>query len=78
MVVPIIFNKNGVGWPLIIDQRLVHLTPHVFPSHRSHSWISCVDHYLVEKSVGVSLWYYRKWTFMQNFDKNGGCVAIDH
>ena len=21
----------GVVWPLIIDQRLVHLTPHMFP-----------------------------------------------
>jgi hypothetical protein len=29
--------KMGVVWPLIIDQRLVHLTPHMFPCHRSHS-----------------------------------------
>jgi hypothetical protein len=32
MVVNAIFDKIGVVWPLIIDQRLVHLTTHVFPS----------------------------------------------
>ena len=31
-----IFDKNGVVSPLIIDQRLVHLTPHMFLCHRSH------------------------------------------
>src|SRR6187455_165917 len=41
-----IFGKMGVLWPLIIDQRLVHLTPHMFPCHRSHSWISGGDHFL--------------------------------
>jgi hypothetical protein len=41
-----IFDKMGVVWPLIIDQRLVHLTPHMFPYHRSHSWISGGDHFL--------------------------------
>jgi hypothetical protein len=35
-------------WPLIIDQRLVHLTLHMFPCHRSHSWISVGDHFLVK------------------------------
>jgi hypothetical protein len=30
-------TKMGVVWPLIIDQRLVHLTPHMFPCHMSHS-----------------------------------------
>jgi hypothetical protein len=33
---------------LIIDQRLVHLTPHMFPCHRSHSWISGGGHFLVK------------------------------
>jgi lipoprotein signal peptidase len=42
-------TKTGVVWPLIIDQRLVHLTPHMFPCHRSHSWISGGDHFLVKK-----------------------------
>jgi hypothetical protein len=41
-------TKMGVVWALIIDQRLVHLTPHMFPSHRSHSWISGGDHFLVK------------------------------
>jgi hypothetical protein len=30
-------SKMGVVWPFIIDQRLVHLTPHMFP---------CIDHIL--------------------------------
>jgi hypothetical protein len=38
----------GVVWPLIIDQRLIHLTPHMFSCHRSHSWISGGDHFLVK------------------------------
>jgi hypothetical protein len=33
-----IFDKMGLVWPLIIDQRLVHLTP--------HSLISGGDHFL--------------------------------
>src|SRR5690348_4391704 len=41
-------TKMGVVWPLIIDQRLIHLTPHMFPYHRSHSWISGGDHFLVK------------------------------
>jgi hypothetical protein len=39
-------TKMGVVCPFIIDQRLVHLTPHMFPFHRSHSWISGGDHFL--------------------------------
>jgi hypothetical protein len=38
----------GVVWPLIIDKRLVHLTPHIFPYHRSHSCLSGGDHFLVK------------------------------
>src|SRR6187455_204923 len=41
-----IFDKMGVVWPLIIDQRLIHLTTHMFPCHRSHCWISSGDHNL--------------------------------
>jgi hypothetical protein len=33
---------------LIIDQRLVHFTPHMFSCHISHSWISGGDHFLVK------------------------------
>jgi hypothetical protein len=62
-------TKIGVVWPLIIDQRLVHLTPRMFPCHKSHSWIS---------GGGISFRYYWKWSFMAIFDKNGGRVAIDH
>jgi hypothetical protein len=40
--------KMGVEWPFIVDQRLVHLTPHMFPCHGSHSWISSGDHFLVK------------------------------
>jgi hypothetical protein len=39
-------TKMGVVWPFIIDQRLIHLTPHMFPCHRSQSWISGGDHFL--------------------------------
>src|SRR5688500_20354979 len=38
----------GVVWPMIINQTLVNLTPHMFPCHRSHSLISGGDHFLVQ------------------------------
>jgi hypothetical protein len=41
-------SKMGVVWQFIIDQRLVHLTPHMFPCHRSHSWIFGADHFWVK------------------------------
>jgi hypothetical protein len=41
-------TKMGVVRPLIIDQLLVHHTPHMFPCHGSHSWISCGDHFFVK------------------------------
>jgi hypothetical protein len=41
-------TEMGVVWPFIIDQRLIHLIPHMFPCHRSHSWKSGVDHFLVK------------------------------
>jgi hypothetical protein len=41
-------SKMGVVGPFIIDQRLVHITPHMFPCHRSHSRISGGDHFLVK------------------------------
>jgi hypothetical protein len=41
-------TKMGVVWQLIIDQSLIHLTTHMFPCHRTHSWISCGDHFLVK------------------------------
>jgi hypothetical protein len=39
-------QKMGVVRPLIIDKRLVHLTPHMFHCHRSHFWISGGDDFL--------------------------------
>ena len=41
-------TKMGVVWPLIFDQRLIHLTAHMFTCHRSHSWIYGADHFLVK------------------------------
>jgi hypothetical protein len=72
MVVHAIFDKNRVVLPLIINQRLVHLNPQMFPCRGSHSWISRGDHLLV-KIVGVSLWYIENGR-----SQNRGCVAIDH
>jgi hypothetical protein len=50
MVVHAIFDKMGVVWPLIIDQFRVHLIPHMFPCHSSHSWISGGNHFLVKNA----------------------------
>jgi hypothetical protein len=57
-----------VEWPLIIDQRLIHFTPHMFPCRRSHSWISSGDHFLVKNPYML---------VFSNIE-NGGYVAIDH
>jgi hypothetical protein len=70
-------QKIGVVWPLIINQRLIHLNPLMFPCHRSHSRISGGDHFLVKNNFvltfriienGRSCYFRLKW----------GCVAIDH
>jgi hypothetical protein len=63
-------TKIGVVWLLIINQRLVHLTPHMFPCRRSHSWISDGDHFLVKNLLvlafgiienGCSCYFQQKW-----------------
>ena len=41
-------TKMGVVWPLIFNQRLIHLTTHMFPCHRSHYLIYGGDHFLVK------------------------------
>jgi hypothetical protein len=69
----IFLTKIGVVWLLIINQRLVHLTPLVFPCHRSHTWISGGDHFLVKNPLVLL-----KMGVHAIFDKNGGCVVIDH
>jgi hypothetical protein len=69
-------TKMGVVWPLIIDQRLVHLTPHMFPCHRSHCWISGGDHFL-GKNLNVLAFGIiengHSWLFLTKL----GVVAID-
>jgi hypothetical protein len=67
----------GVVWPFIIDERLVQLTRICFHV------IGHILGFLVEtiswlKSIGVNLRYYLKRLFMAIFDKNGGCLIIDH
>jgi hypothetical protein len=73
-----IFDKNGGC--VAIDHRPEARTPH--PTYVSLPKITFLDlwwiPFLGQKSVGVSLRYYRKWSFMAIFDKNGGCVAIYH
>jgi hypothetical protein len=41
-------TKLVVVWPLIFDQRLIHLTTHMFPCHRSHSRIYGGDHFFAK------------------------------
>jgi hypothetical protein len=48
-------TKIEVVWPLIIDHSLVHLTPHMFPYHRSHSWIFGGDHFLYKNGDIVAI-----------------------
>jgi lipoprotein signal peptidase len=65
--------KMGVVWPFIIDQRLVQLTPHMFPCHRSHSWISSGVHFLVKKPYVLAFGIIengRSWLFST---KSGLC-----
>jgi hypothetical protein len=59
-------TKMGVVWPLIIDQRLVHFTPHIFSCHRSHSWIYGGDHFLVKNLLVLAFGIIengRSWLF---------------
>jgi hypothetical protein len=60
-------TKMGVVWPLIIDQSLVHLTPHMFPCQRSHSWIYGGDHFLVKNPLVLAFGIIengRSWLFL--------------
>jgi hypothetical protein len=59
-------TKMGVLWPLIIEQRLVHFTPHMFSSHRSNSWIFGGDHFLVKNPLVLAFGIIengRSWLF---------------
>jgi hypothetical protein len=66
-----------VVWQLIIDYRLLHLTPHMFPCHRLHSWFSSGDHFLAKNSL-VLVFGIIENSLHAIFDKNGRCVAIEH
>jgi hypothetical protein len=69
-------TKMGVVWPFIIDLWLVHLTPRMFPCHRSHSWISSGDHFLVKNSYVLAFGITengRSWLFST---KLGLCPLI--
>jgi hypothetical protein len=61
-------TKMRVVWPLIIDQRLVHLSTHMFPCQRSYSWIFGGDHFLVKNLYVLAF----------GIIENGGSVAISH
>src|SRR5690348_6362939 len=80
-------TKMGVVWPLIIDQRLIHLTPHMFPCHRSHSWISGGDHFLVKNSNvlafgiienGRSWLFSAKWGLCSHLSSTRGSYTSPH
>jgi lipoprotein signal peptidase len=63
----VILTKMGVVSPLIIDQMLVHLTQHIFPCHRSHSWISGGVHLLVKNPYVLAFGFIengRSWLFL--------------
>jgi hypothetical protein len=49
----------------------------MFPCHKSHSWISGGDHFLVKNPNLLAFGIIENWSFMAIFEKNGSCVAID-
>jgi hypothetical protein len=73
-----ISDKNGGC--VAINHRPEARTPH--PTYVSLPYITFLDFwwrpFLGQKSVGVSILYYWKWSFMVIFDTNEGCVAINH
>jgi hypothetical protein len=59
-------TKMGFVWTLIIDQRLVHFTPHMFSCQRSHSRISGGEHFLVKNPLVLAFGIIengRSWLF---------------
>jgi hypothetical protein len=50
-----------------MDQRLVHLTPHIIPCYRSYSWISGGDNFLVKNMLMLAFGIIencRSWLFL--------------
>jgi hypothetical protein len=85
MVIHGYFRQNGGC--VAIDHRPEAHTPHptYVSFHRSHSWISGGDHFLVKNLQVLAssiIENGRSWLFSRSlmaiFIKNGGCVAIDH
>ena len=80
-------TKMGVVWPLIFDQRLVHLTLHMFPCQSSHSWISGEGHYLVKNLLvlafgiienGRSCYFRQKWGLCGHWSLTRGSYTSPH
>jgi hypothetical protein len=57
--------------------RWSYTSPHICFLAIDHNLGFLVETISWSNSIGVSLRYYRKWSFTL-FSKNGGCVAIDH
>jgi hypothetical protein len=78
IVVHAIFDKN-MGC-VAIDHRPEARTPH--PTYVSFPLVTFLDfwwrQFLGQKSEGISLLYYLKWSFRAIFDKNEDCVAIGY
>jgi hypothetical protein len=74
----VIFDTNGGC--VAINHRPEPRSLH--PTHISLPYITFLDFwwrpFLGQKSIGVRLQYYLKWSFMLFSTKNRGCVAIDH
>jgi hypothetical protein len=72
-----IFDKNGgcVAFGHQLEARTPH--PHMFPCHRSHSWISIGDHFLV-KNCRCYPSVLLKMVVHVIFNINRDCVAIDN
>jgi hypothetical protein len=73
-------QKMCVVWPLINDQRPIHLTPHIFPCHRSRSWTYGGDHFLVKKirKMVVHGYFRQKWGLCGNWSSTKGSYTSPH
>jgi hypothetical protein len=73
MVVHAIFDKNRGSVAFDHQQRLVHLTPHMFPCHSSHSWISGGDHFLVKNLLVLAFGIFENGRSCYSRQKWGLC-----
>jgi hypothetical protein len=51
---------------------------HIFPYHRSHSWIFLLRQFLVKNPYVLSFSIIEKWLFMLFSTKNMSYITIDH